>query len=237
MSEYDRHVGDRIRMYRKNKGMSAAAFADRIHKSISAVSKYENGHISLDLNTLVDAAQALDVTVAQLVDLDLGTGGSAAGSRCQFLQGQSRFYFYFVSGKKRAIHRNILEIEDRGDDPQALIFCRIKDEHNAYDCDYLYHGSIESSDAHFYVEAENQSNSTEKVFLNVVVPFRAGDEAYGIFCALSPRSRLPVSYKVLLSRTPVAEDDMLRKKLIASREEIQDLRTYNDFSIRLYQEE
>lgn len=232
MMDYDKHVGGRIRMYRKHKGMTAAEFAARIHKGVSAVSKYETGKISMDVNTLAEAAQVLGVELAQLVDIDLKQPGQERAHLNDYLQGQRRFHFYYVHGKKRRILPSILEIDDRGETPQALLFCGVKDDTNAYDCEYLYHGELYVSDANFYVSAENQNNSTEKVFLSVVVPYGTDEEAYGLFSALSPRNRMPVAYKVLFSKVPLAADDDLRRKLFISKEEYADLKEYNGFLIR-----
>ena len=68
MKEISIHVGQRIRLYRKMKGLTIETFAGMIQKSKATVSKYENGDISIDIETLFVIAQALEVSVNQLVD-------------------------------------------------------------------------------------------------------------------------------------------------------------------------
>ena len=63
MKEVSIHVGQRIRLYRKTKNLTIETFAGMIHKSKATVSKYENGDISIDIETLFTIAQALGVPV------------------------------------------------------------------------------------------------------------------------------------------------------------------------------
>ena len=70
MKEVSIHVGQRIRLYRKTKNLTIETFAGMIHKSKATVSKYENGDISIDIETLFTIAQALGVPVNQLIDYE-----------------------------------------------------------------------------------------------------------------------------------------------------------------------
>ena len=62
MKEISIHVGQRIRLYRKMKGLTIETFAGMIQKSKATVSKYENGDISIDIETLFTIAQALEIS-------------------------------------------------------------------------------------------------------------------------------------------------------------------------------
>ena len=64
------HVGRRIRLYRKMKNITIEVFAGLINKSKATVSKYENGDISIDIETLFIIANALGISVNQLIDFD-----------------------------------------------------------------------------------------------------------------------------------------------------------------------
>ena len=70
MKEISVHVGKRIRLYRKMKNMTIEVFAGLINKSKATVSKYENGDIAIDIETLFIIANALDISVNQLIDYD-----------------------------------------------------------------------------------------------------------------------------------------------------------------------
>ena len=61
------HVGNRIRMYRKHRGLTLTELAEKLNYSSSTISKYENGLISIDIETV--SYTHLDVYKRQLVDL------------------------------------------------------------------------------------------------------------------------------------------------------------------------
>ncbi len=54
-------IGSRIRLYRQAKKISLSELSERIHKSKSTLSKYENGEISMDVETLFDVAKVMNL--------------------------------------------------------------------------------------------------------------------------------------------------------------------------------
>ena len=49
-----KEVGLKIRSFRKSRGMSLTEFANLLNKSVSTVSKYEYGEVSINVDVLVD---------------------------------------------------------------------------------------------------------------------------------------------------------------------------------------
>lgn len=66
MSEINVYVGAQIRKYRKACKLTIQRLADAIHKSRATVCKYENGTISIDIETLYEISQVLQVSFSQL---------------------------------------------------------------------------------------------------------------------------------------------------------------------------
>lgn len=62
MNEINVYIGGQIRKYRKANSMTLQQLADVIHKSRATVCKYENGEISIDIATLYEISQALQVS-------------------------------------------------------------------------------------------------------------------------------------------------------------------------------
>ena len=60
-------IGKKIKNIRKSKNMTIQELANSINKSKSTVSKYENGDISIDIQTLYEISNALSVHVEQLL--------------------------------------------------------------------------------------------------------------------------------------------------------------------------
>ena len=66
MSQISTEIGKQIRTFRKKRKMTLEALAAVICKSKSTVSKYENGEIPVDIETLYEIASALQIHVEQL---------------------------------------------------------------------------------------------------------------------------------------------------------------------------
>ena len=66
MGSFSYHVGQRIKKYRKSRGYTIEQFSAMINKSKATLSKYENGTITIDIETLYDIAQALNIDLVVL---------------------------------------------------------------------------------------------------------------------------------------------------------------------------
>lgn len=98
MNEINIYIGGQIRKYRKANGMTLQQLADVIHKSRATVCKYENGEISIDIATLYEISQALQVSFGQLTSYQPTLPPSPPPTvgtlqRSPFFQAK-RLYFY-----------------------------------------------------------------------------------------------------------------------------------------------
>ena len=99
MSEINVYVGAQIRKYRKACKLTMQELADAIHKSRATVCKYENGTISIDIETLYEISQVLQVSFSQLSSYlptaeEKDTIEAPFGRKSPFFQAK-RLYFYF----------------------------------------------------------------------------------------------------------------------------------------------
>jgi putative transcriptional regulator len=62
-------LGKRIIMLREQKGWSQSDFARACNKDRQAIEKLENGKVNPTLYTLLELANALEVSLGELVDL------------------------------------------------------------------------------------------------------------------------------------------------------------------------
>lgn len=103
------HVGLRIHLYRKQQNLTLEQLAFLLDKSISTVSKYETGKISIDIETLYAISKILHVSIEQLIDYhvdekrvaqDLATSGFFTQKKKYWM------YQYFAPMKKNCgMHR------------------------------------------------------------------------------------------------------------------------------------
>ena len=79
MGSFSYHVGQRIKKYRKSRGYTIEQFSAMINKSKATLSKYENGTITIDIETLYDISKALDIVDSGLkASVDMDAGGELA---------------------------------------------------------------------------------------------------------------------------------------------------------------
>ena len=233
MKEISIHVGQRIRLYRKMKGLTIETFAGMIHKSKATVSKYENGDISIDIETLFVIAQALEVSVNQLVDYTK-EGETAGDNAVKFPLSKSRYYMYFYDGRRNRIARNVIEVQDGGEENgvfDANMYAYLENFDNYYQCKLLYHGVMRRYDTFVNFNFENQNNKVERAFLYAINSFNHSGRMAGLYCGLSTQPILPACFKFVLSPEILEEDEELKAELAVSKEDIKVLKKMNMFVV------
>lgn len=111
-------VGNNIKKYRKEKGLTLKELADRIGLTEATVQKYEAGNIqTLDIVKMKNFADALDVKLEQLVPWEENSGNS----RIEPKQGRQeariiKLYSQLTDGHKKAVQslmENLIECQER----------------------------------------------------------------------------------------------------------------------------
>lgn len=234
MKEISVHVGKRIRLYRKMKNMTIEVFAGLINKSKATVSKYENGDIAIDIETLFIIAQALDISVNQLIDYDKKIEDTEERAETGVKHyGKNRLYFYFYDGRRSRIVRNVIDVRSAGESGtyHADLYADIEDYSNCYKCKYLYHGIMRRYDTFTNFHFENQNNKMERVFLYAINSFSPSGRMIGMFSGLSTQPMLPVSFKFLISPDMMEENEELIDILRFSKEDIRTIKKMNMFVV------
>ena len=89
------HVGARIHLYRKLQHLTLEQLAHLIHKTPSTVCKYEQGKIAVDVATLQEISEVLNVSLAQLVDYHTEKDASPSDKADRgFFSLRNRYYMY-----------------------------------------------------------------------------------------------------------------------------------------------
>ena len=125
MNEINVYIGGQIRKYRKANGMTLQQLADVIHKSRATVCKYENGEISIDIATLYEISQALQISFGQLASYQPPlppytppTVGTL--QRSPFFQAK-RLYFYFYDGRYHRLKDGVIDIHEHAERPGTYV--------------------------------------------------------------------------------------------------------------------
>lgn len=234
MREVSIHVGKRIRLYRKMKNMTIEVFAGLINKSKATVSKYENGDIAIDIETLFTIADALDISVNQLIDYEHAADDTDSKQEMtRKRHGKTRMYLYFYDGRRSRIVKNIIDVRGNGENGifSADFYADLEDYSNCYKCKYLYHGTMRRYDAFTNFNFENQNNKMERVFLYAINSFGHTGRMIGMFSGLSTQPMFPVSFKFVLSPDIMEENEEMKEILKFSKEDIRAMRKLNMFIV------
>ena len=226
MSKINQHIGSRIRSFRNAQNLTLQQLADMIHKSRASLSKYENGEITLDVETLYDISQALGVEMNRLTDfqdskptpLPLPTAGV---NRSPFYQAE-RLYFYFYDGRYNRLKDGIITIhkrdEDTGNREASLTISAVTPTGRS--SDIYYSGKVVYSDMLIRFTFVNQYNTLEEDLLYIFNPLELRDFTEGLLCGISSADLMPCAFKCLVTLTPQEPTEELKQHLLITPKEL-----------------
>lgn len=227
-------VGERIHTFRKSRGLTTRELGMKIHKSQSTVSKYESGEIAVDIATLYEIADALNVHVSQLLIHTLPSENISSSAPCpQFFQGLFMFYSYLYDGRTNKLMRCVFETGENTDNNQTriLMYMNFADYNQYQDCENTFWGFMEHFDAVTNIALTNKDYPMETASVKISAPYLDAQEKWGLFSSLSTRPMMPISVKMLFTKTPVKETPAFISKLRVSKEDIRLLKLYNMFTV------
>jgi len=238
MKDVSIHVGKRIRLYRKTKNLTIEAFSGMINKSKATISKYENGDISIDIETLFTIANALRISVNQLVDYEKPASLREIEEEVSMSQWSDtvQIYLYFYDGRRGRVVRNVIEAkigDSKGMYP-ATLYADVESYENLYNCKFLYHGTMNRYDAFTNFNFVNHNNKVERVFIYAINSFSHSGCMMGMFSGLSTQPMSPVSFKCLLSPDIVEEGKGLKELLLLTKEDAKQMKKMNMFFVNEY---
>lgn len=232
MNQYSREVGNRIRMFRKSKGLSQQAFAAALHKTKSTISKYEHGDIVLDLETLHEVCQILQIPVHTLLTV------SKEDTPLTEKTAASRLYLYNLAGLSGTLTRSIIEIYNTATDnphlrhQEASMFYGVPSLKTPEKCQGFYYGFITKQDIFTHLHLINQKNNIEQVS----ICYRANLDNLlfntGLLTGLSFVHLVPLTCKGVISDKPLPENQQLLDTLAFDQAEIRRIRNTGIVSLQ-----
>ncbi len=234
MGNINQEIGKRICIYRKSRNMTMEGLAKIIFKSKSTISKYEKGEITIDIVTLYEIADALEISIEQLLyypkeKFVLTTDKSIPA----FFKDTNQFYSYIYDGRCNKLVRCVFDVlfEMENNQYKIMMYMNFKDYSTYQNCENTYWGYIEHYDALTNIQLTNQDSPIEKASVQILASYLDSQTKWGLFNGFSSRPMMPVATKMLFSKKPIAEDDDLIRELKISREDIRMFKLYNMFSV------
>jgi transcriptional regulator with XRE-family HTH domain len=214
-----------LRAYRKANNLTLAGLGAKINKSKTTVWKYENGLIDIGLETLSEMSEALNVSVRLLLDTASETRPTTARAEDANAETTYRYMYFFDGYSKKLAHSLI--VATGGEEQEATMFYHLNDFDKPEGCRDFYTGNIFVSTLYTNCVFRNANNDIEMLFIVAKEPFKKLGVMKGILTGISYKMFQPISFKVLISRRRIAEDDTLLDWLKFDKESMADLRRYN----------
>lgn len=224
------YIGQQIKHYRKARGLTINDLSLKIHKSKGSISKYENGQIALDVSTLYEIANALEIDLRYLIDYQPQAlprpkiAGSPFG-------GADTLFLYHTRGN--AVFKSIIKTHAQAESGrvEVTLFYIVEDPAIPHNCVCIYAGEMYRYDTVLCYTLQNGINPVEKLLLNFVVPTRHVSTLTGLISGLTFNALTPACFLGILSPTPLAETEELRMKLSFSRETLAEAKKKNILSL------
>lgn len=225
------YVGKKIKFYRKLNNLSISELADRIHKSKSTLSKYENGAITLDVETLNDISVALHVDIMHFFDESTTTKSPEANKLNAFFQKDGQ-YIYYYDGRKKQIVKSYLQLQlckynEKNSSYPCTFYMDIPSFDDIENCEFYYMGEINPFDLVTYATLINQTNPMERLGMCMLNPFHNNESTWGMMFGISYKPIAPFSLKFLISNTPLRDSEMTPEKLLMTQEELKLMKNLN----------
>ncbi|MGM0890574.1 MAG: helix-turn-helix domain-containing protein [Bacillota bacterium] len=230
MNKINQEVGKKIRNFRKCKGMTVQQLANVIYKSKATVSKYESGDIAIDLVTLYNIADVLNIQVEQLLYMEPKQASILTNNiPSTFFKNSTRFYSYFYDGRSNKLVRCVVDILAQPDTNRykTMLYMNVKDFNNYQECENTYWGHTEHYDTLTTIILKNQVTPLENITINILASFSESEKKWGLMSGVSFRPFMPIALKMLFSKTPIVENQELINELKISKDDIRIMKIYN----------
>lgn len=215
------NIGKALRKYRKLKHLSLQYVGDKIYKTKATMSKYENGEITPDFNTVLELCNILDIDLSTLVP----SINSICSSNLPF--DTDTLYLYYLTSNK--LITSTIKIQT-GTNNKYLAYFYNGIKNNAENPAYYYEGNIEYFENVAYMNFKNIDFSRlgmERVQIIINLPLSNINNYYNCFITEFSSNFIPVVKKGILSTTSLDKSKINFKKLKVSPQELKRISTDN----------
>ena len=230
MSSFSYFVGQRIRKYRKSRGYTIEQFSGMINKSKATLSKYENGSITIDVETLYEISRKLDIDLKYFIDYQPLPFRADPVMPKNYYFNQSLAYMYYYDGRIRQTVRSLLRFSPAvsGDTVEVTLYNDVATFSDPDRCQHLFFGEIKSYDMITHMVLTNQINEAEKMYICMLNPMQNRMPAIGLLSGIgSTPFFAPIALKTLISKEPLSENDALLNTIKLDKDDYHLLRYYN----------
>lgn len=224
-------IGENIKKYRTAYNMTLKDLSEKLHKSISTVSKYEKGEISLDMTTFLEAAKVFHISPSALL---CGISEQSV-DHPEHKDEAEQLYMYTYSSPKKEIIRSLIEQYppvSPGGPFRVHLFNDIQEWGNPGRCNGFYTGAYTENGFLGTYLLKNQHSSSEQVMISCVKNLVNVNQQLGLISGLSNYTMLPIVFKTVLSRIEITDRKHLLDLLLFSKEDFRTLKQAHCLTIQ-----
>ena len=227
MSDLAKAVGNRIKFIRKKKNISIEELADGIYRGKSTVYKYENGSIPIDISTLGDIADYLEVPVTILCDVD---NQKERNEKMPLLPlgNSNKRYLYMYTDHRLVKSLMMISYHKQKNKIKVTLYFDVNSFDRYEKCKNMYVGDMVTYDFVSYFRLQNNLSISEHLNGCVLNPLTQEKETTGMLFGLMDFPLQPVAYKIILSSEQIEEKN-LKLRLVLSQNEIDHIKKTNMF--------
>ena len=163
----DEKVGRNIRKYRMAYNMTLKELAVRLHKSVSTVSKYEKGDISLDISTFLELSKIFKVSPLAIIGDEI----AEEEEECTYAETIEKLYMYSYDGIGKVIVKSLIEqqaVEGKNNKYKVHLFNDVSEVKEPGECGGLYTGEYEKEGFIGTYMLHNQALKSEHIMISCV---------------------------------------------------------------------
>lgn len=221
-------IGRTIRTIRKAKHITLSDMAHDLNKSVSTLSKYENGQLFMGINDLLDICRLLSIDVRTLLP---GTETEENDSDIQRYRKYfiSRLYLYYYSGQRNQVQSSVILNDNTNF--HSLMYFNVKNISDFYNCSYIYDGTVEYSDSNMVYVMKNVAQPFDTVMIRIPTLAPVGKDRVGLMSTISSYYQ-SLALKVLVTESPVRDLNSLIPKLKITKDELREISRENFFIVQ-----
>ena len=213
------NLGQRLREYRKAKNITIEELGNLIGKSKATVNRYETGEILMDILTVLEICNALNIDLNDLcknevhsIEKDVNKNPFNA----------NLLYLYYIS--QNGIVVSSIEIEKRKYSNNVLMKNGLIDK--TYKQEYT--GILESNynTAFFCLTNAISNPGLDKFQIEIDLHSNINDMYYGLFLGVSGNTHMPTARKCMITKKLINNKQRLNdifNKLKIKREDVEDM--------------
>lgn len=195
-------LGKRLREYRNVKGLSIQKLGDAIGKSKATVAKYENGEVMMDVLTVLEICNVLNIDLNDIFETEMHSIEKDA-NRNPF--NTDLLYLYYIS--KGGLIISSLEIEKKKYSNYVLMKNGLTNK--GYKQEYT--GILECSYNTAFICLTNAISNPglDKLQIEIDLHSKMDNKYYGMFLGISDNTHRPTARKCILMKELVKSKEGL----------------------------